>query len=91
MHPEHRIDWANAVDYRGDPSYILATVHGEDLTSNRQLAVRVALHMARKSIRNGNRLCAYTGETVECPKGEIRRLMAENYSRKNPFSLTIPE
>jgi hypothetical protein len=91
IHPEHHIDWMNALDYHGDSSFVMAKVHGEDLTNNRQLAVRVALHMARKSIHSGRRLCSYTGETVECPKGEIRRLMAESYSRKHPFVLAIPE
>jgi hypothetical protein len=84
-------EWANTADYHGDPANIWYTVHNEDLIRDRTLAVRLALHMARKSIQNHNRLCGYTGEGRTCPKGEIRLLMAESYSRKHPYAPTITE
>jgi hypothetical protein len=65
----------------------------EAMVSDRKNAARVALHMARRSIRNNAHLCQFTGEgglgDDGCPKGEIRYDWAEGpkgYSRKHPFS-----
>jgi hypothetical protein len=55
---------------------------------NRQSACRVALHIARRSIRSHARLCQFTGEMGDCPKGDIRYDWAEHYSRVHPFHFT---
>lgn len=58
---------------------------------DRQSACRVALHMARRSIRNHAKLCQFTGEMGECPKGDIRYDWAERYSTKHPFHFAPEE
>ena len=70
----------------------------QDMISDRKNAVRVALHMARRSVRNHAHLCQFTGEAGlsddGCPKGEIRYNWAEGpngYSHKHPFSVVMIE
>jgi hypothetical protein len=61
----------------------------KEMASDRQAAIRVALHMARRSIRRGVKLCQYTGEGDVCPKGDVRYNWAEGpkgYSTKHPFT-----
>ena len=55
------------------------------IVTERQSAVRVALHMARRSIRSGSKLCQFSGESDGCPKGDTRYSWAERYSKKHPF------
>src|SRR5512135_352584 len=64
------------------------TLVTSDQMKDRKSACRVALHIARRSIRNGARLCQFTGESGSCPKGDIRYDWAEGlrgYSRRHPF------
>lgn len=60
----------------------------QEVISDTKKAVRVALHMSRKSIRAGAGLCWYSGEGADgngCPKANIRLNFAKSYSAKNPF------
>lgn len=60
-------------------------ITGRDLIQDRTKAVRVALHMLRKAVQLHNNLCAYTGESGECPKGKERLDWAMKYWKKHPF------
>ncbi len=57
---------------------------------DRQSAARVALHMARRSIRKNVGLCQYTGEQDNvCPLGVLRYNWAKTYNSKHPFSFSL--
>ena len=59
------------------------------MSEDRKNAIRIALHMARRSIRKGVKLCQYTGEGNVCPKGNVRYSWAEGpkgYSTEHPFT-----
>ena len=64
-------------------------VDPKQVIENRQDAIRIALHMVRRSIRNHVGLCQFTGESDVCPKGEVRLQWAEGpkgYSKFHPYS-----
>lgn len=64
---------------------------GKMLLADRKTAVKAALLIARRSIRNGAGLCWYTGEGADgggCPKGVTRLNTGVDYAKKHPFSIT---
>jgi hypothetical protein len=77
-------EWCYANEYSDDDGIVVKPADFLD----RQLAARVALHMARASIRKGAGLCQFTGEYGPggCPKGDTRLLWAEKYSSQHPFN-----
>jgi hypothetical protein len=73
--------WVGAWGAKGRPLY-----YGKDLLADRRLAVRVALHIARASIRRSGTLCGYSGENEDgCPKARARLSFASAYSKTHPF------
>lgn len=62
-------------------------IKGKDMTTNRQTAARVALHMLRRSLgpKGENGLCGYTGEGGDCHKAALRENFAKDWSSKHPF------
>jgi len=61
-------------------------ITGDDLIRDRRLAGRMALHMARQSLKAGS-LCVYTHEPCkgEHPNANARLNTAMAWSRANPF------
>jgi hypothetical protein len=64
-----------------------ARITGPDLIADRKLAARLALHIARKSIRDYGSLCAYTGEKCRGahPNADARLALADRWWRSHPF------
>jgi hypothetical protein len=62
-------------------------IHGGDLTRDRRLAVRVALHIVRSSVDATGTLCGYSGESVAsgCPKAMKRFSWAKSYLANHAF------
>lgn len=62
-------------------------IHGRDLTRDRRLAARVALHIVRASVDGTGTLCGYSGEPIAggCPKAMKRFLWARTYLAAHPF------
>jgi hypothetical protein len=87
IHPEDGLvlvgdGWAHARDVRG----VREVITGKMLIADRTLAARVALHIARRSIRAGAGLCQYTGELGPCPKGNTRLGFALRWVARHPFT-----
>jgi len=81
--PSDRREWCYSYQCTSHDGTLVAPV---EMTTNRQAAIRVALHMIRRSVRNNVGLCQFTGEKgSSCPKGEVRYSWAEEYSKKHPF------
>jgi hypothetical protein len=61
-------------------------ITGPDLIQNRQLAARVALHMARASLKSGS-LCVYTGESCKGahPNADARWSTAQKWFWSHPI------
>jgi hypothetical protein len=61
-------------------------ITGSDLIQNRQLAARVALHMARASLKSGS-LCVYTGESCKGahPNADARWSTAQKWFWTHPI------
>lgn len=58
---------------------------GPELIADRKKAVRVALHMARSSMKSTGTLCFYTGEPYDdAPKAEVRLSLARSYLESHP-------
>jgi hypothetical protein len=70
----------------GEWRYDAAGYKGPELIADRKVAVRVALHMMRKSMRMSGTLCGYTGEAAPCPKARERLELATRYFREHPFA-----
>lgn len=63
-----------------------------DALSDRQTAIRAALLIARRSIRNSGGLCWYTGEGADgngCPKAVTRFNHGADYWRKHPYTAPV--
>jgi hypothetical protein len=73
-------EWAYANEVKGEP--ITKTIAMRD----RRAALRVALAMARQSIRRGAGLAQYCGGEHAVAKGRERLHTAEAWSRLHPFS-----
>lgn len=62
-------------------------VIGRTYVAHRRTGIRVALTIARKSLRAGIGLCGYSGETPPaCPFGEHRLKAALGWATKFPFN-----
>lgn len=68
-------------------------ITGPDLIKNRKLAVRVALHLMRMSIKAKIGLCGYSGEKYSetapdhgCPLAEKRVAVARDYYKEHPYA-----
>jgi hypothetical protein len=62
-----------------------------ELLADREVAARVALHIARESLQHHAGLCRYTGEGAKgegCPKANDREGNATRYFRAHPFDPT---
>jgi hypothetical protein len=57
-----------------------------DLLHSRRAAARVALHLARQSLKNGAGLAQYTGELGPTPKAAVRLEFARRYWREHPVT-----
>jgi hypothetical protein len=78
-------------DCDGGRAYSLWQVHpyagasGPAMLADRRTAVREAVARLRVSLDAGRGLCWYTGETGDCPKGEIRLRTALVWAVGHPF------
>jgi hypothetical protein len=60
-------------------------VRAKDLTSDRAVAARTALHILRQSFSEKRGMCGYTGESGECPKGKVRLQKAASYYKEHAY------
>jgi hypothetical protein len=60
-------------------------LYGKDLIADRRVAARVALHIARASLKRSGTLCGYSGENDGCPKARVRLEFAKAWMRSHPF------
>jgi hypothetical protein len=68
-------------------------ITGPDLIKDRRLAIRVALHILRSSLRANIGLCGYSGEHYRevgddhnCPLAHARMQRAKDYFKEHPYA-----
>lgn len=63
---------------------------GLALVRDRKTGIRAAVVIAERSLRDGHRLCGYTGETFpKCPLGDHRLNDAMDYAAAHPFAAPL--
>jgi hypothetical protein len=83
--------YASALRQRSEPADQDRAYSNADLLADPGACMLVGLHMVRRSMRAGGRLCMYTGEIGPCPKADWRQHLADGWFARRPPPVTDEE